>query len=114
MTDTGSTPITVVSAQTSVTVQLTPDTQIVVQTSGVGPQGLQGNQGIQGPPGEVYDFTQEQPATVWYINHNLLSRPVVAAWDSSGASIEGDISYTDLNNLTITWSAGTSGGATCG
>ncbi|MBU2701187.1 hypothetical protein Ga0466249_002301 [Sporomusaceae bacterium BoRhaA] len=58
-----------------------------------------------------YTFTQSTASTVWTITHNLNKRPYVSCIDTSGNSIEGTISYTSLNALTITFSTALAGSA---
>jgi hypothetical protein len=58
-----------------------------------------------------YIFTQASAVTVWSIEHNLNKYPVVACVDASGNTIEGAISYTSVNTLTITFSVALAGTA---
>ena len=50
-------------------------------------------------------YNQVVPMSVWTINHNLNKYPVVVVVDSGNTVFIGDISYTDPNNLTITFSS---------
>jgi hypothetical protein len=56
-----------------------------------------------------YTYEQQSNQYVWIINHNLGYNPSVDIIDNGGNSIEGDISYTDTNNLTITFTSLVSG-----
>lgn len=47
------------------------------------------------------------------VAHNLGKYPAIQVLDSSLAQCEGTIVHTDLNNLTITFSASFSGTVTC-
>jgi hypothetical protein len=58
-----------------------------------------------------FEFTQNTPATVWSINHNLSKFPSVSIVSSSGDEVEGNIKHTDNNNTIITFSASFSGKA---
>ena len=59
----------------------------------------------------TYEHTQSSASTTWSINHNLEKKPSVSVADSSDNVIYGKVTYVDLNNLTITLSAPTSGKA---
>jgi hypothetical protein len=54
---------------------------------------------------------QGTAATNWVINHNLNKYPSVWAKNSAGDQIIGQIVYTNLNSLTLVFSAATSGTA---
>jgi hypothetical protein len=56
-----------------------------------------------------YSYEQQSNQFVWNINHNLGYNPSVDIIDNGGNSIEGDISYTDTNSLTITFTSLVSG-----
>jgi hypothetical protein len=58
-----------------------------------------------------YDHDQVASTTVWTITHNLGKNPSVKVIDSGSNEVEGDISYTNSNELTITFSASISGHA---
>lgn len=99
-------------------IELTPQINTVtVATEGVqgppgeaGAAGAQGPQGIQGPAGPAGDpgtvskrMEVGIPTAVWNLQHDLGFYPNVIAQDYGGNSLEGDISYNSLNNLTITF-----------
>ena len=70
-----------------------------------GPRGLDGS----GTGVQTYTHPQATAASVWVITHNLGKKPSVTVQDSAFDGIEGDVTYTDLNNLTISFSAAFSG-----
>jgi len=79
-----------------------------------GTQGLQGSYGVQGATGTSlhnisYTYTQATPSATWTINHNLGYNPNLTVQDSAGTIVEGEISYTNSNSLTVTFSAAFSG-----
>ena len=47
------------------------------------------------------------------VAHNLGKYPAVSVFDSAGDQCEGAVDYTDLNNLTVSFSAPFSGTVTC-
>ena len=56
-----------------------------------------------------YVHTQAVAASVWTVNHALDKYPSVTVIDSAGSVVHGDITYTNSNNLTLTFSAAFSG-----
>lgn len=56
-------------------------------------------------------YNQASPSAVWNIQHNLNKFPSVTSVNINNIEVKGEIEYTDLNNLTITFSAGFSGKA---
>ena len=88
-------------------------TQGLQGTTGIGTQGTQGTQGVQGVQGinrEIaYRHNQGVASSTWTIAHNLNFYPNVTTMDSTGAICEGEIVYTNPNNLTITFLAAFSG-----
>jgi len=61
---------------------------------------------------KTFKYNQNTPSSNWIINHNLNKYPSVMVIDSAGTVCEGSINYVDINNITITFSAGFSGSAT--
>ena len=59
----------------------------------------------------TYVHTQAASAAEWYVTHNMNKKPSVTVVDSSDTVIHAQVDYTDLNRLTITLSAPTSGKA---
>lgn len=69
-----------------------------------GDKGDKGDPGIQGPPGSgTWNYIHEQmvPANPWTIVHNLDGYPNVTVVDSSQREVEGDVTYIDVNTITI-------------
>ena len=56
-----------------------------------------------------YTFTQQIPASVWTIAHNLGFRPNIRVVDSSGAEVIGESFDIDANNMTVTFSGAFAG-----
>jgi hypothetical protein len=109
-------------------------TQGTQGTTGVGTQGVAGPQGPQGEPGiggsditstddlvegtenkyfEVgrvsYEHTQGSSSNSWVIEHNLGFKPNVTVVDSAGNIVEGEITYTNSNSITVSFQASFSG-----
>ena len=68
---------------------------------------------INSPVGADLNFTfnQSPASAVWTINHNLNKFPNYTVIDSSGDEVEGDVTYINNNQLTLTFSAAFSGTA---
>lgn len=60
-----------------------------------------------------YRHVQTTAAGVWVVTHNLGKYPAVQIVDTSGQIVMGDIVHDSINQLTITFSAITSGEAYC-
>lgn len=60
---------------------------------------------------KTYVFSQNVPATTWYVQHNLNKYPSVSIVDSGNNMVIGNVTYIDTNNLTIDFSAAFSGQA---
>ena len=56
-----------------------------------------------------YDHTQGSVSNTWVINHNLGFKPNVTVVDSAGTIYEGEITYTNTNSLTVSFSTAFSG-----
>ena len=101
--------------------QGTRGTQGVQGTTGTGIQGatgagIQGLQGVQGTSGAVsqtlaYAHTQGSASNTWVITHNLNFMPNVTVQDSAGNIVEGEITYTNTNSLTVSFASAFSGKA---
>lgn len=76
-----------------------------------GPQGIPGPQGPQGPAGGNYTFNQSSPSAFWEITHNLGFNPSVSVVDSANSTVEGQVTYINIDSLTISFSAAFSGSA---
>tara|TARA_X000000368_G_scaffold259257_1_gene204914 strand:+ start:8586 stop:9284 length:699 start_codon:yes stop_codon:yes gene_type:complete len=64
-----------------------------------------------GTEGYEYTFTQSAAAATWTITHNLGRFPSVTTVDSAGSIINGAITYTDENIITVVFTSATSGKA---
>ena len=60
---------------------------------------------------KYYRHTQGISASVWNVKHNLNKYPSVTVLDSAGTLVHGQVSYTDNNNIILTFSAAFSGTA---
>jgi hypothetical protein len=61
--------------------------------------------------GAQYVHQQDTPLEVWQIDHNLGGYPAVAVVDSANRVGFGEVTYIDVNRLTVAFSAGFSGRA---
>lgn len=78
----------------------------IVTVSEPGPQGIPGE---KGDPGGIYVHEQSTPVSTWTVNHNLNIYPVPQIVDSSGNTVEGDITYVSADTLTVTFSSAFAG-----
>lgn len=88
-----------------------------------GPQGVQGPTGPTGATGAggisagdipdlvAYTHTQSATSNSWTISHNLGFYPNVTVFDSGNSMVEGSVTHTSINSLTIAFSATISGTA---
>lgn len=60
---------------------------------------------------QSYEHNQTTAATTWNIAHNMGKRPSVTILDGAGDLSFGRIAYTDLNNITLTFSEAITGTA---
>jgi len=60
-----------------------------------------------------YVFSQASAANPWLVTHNLGKYPAVSVVDSGNNEIVPDVMYVDVNTLTLTFAAATSGTAYC-
>jgi hypothetical protein len=74
-----------------------------------GPTGPTGPAGPSGAAGSSYVHTQNIPATVWTVNHNLGLFPNVTTVDTALNEFESTIVYIDSNSLTVTISVAVAG-----
>ena len=56
-----------------------------------------------------YVHDQSVASKKWEIHHNLKKYPSVTVVDSAGSTVIGDVNYTDLNSLIVTFSSEFSG-----
>jgi hypothetical protein len=59
----------------------------------------------------AYEHTQGAVSNSWVITHNLGFKPNVTIVDSAGTIYEGEITYTNSNSLTVSFSQAFSGKA---
>ena len=59
----------------------------------------------------AYHHTQGTSSATWVITHNLGWKPNVTVQDSGGSIVEGEIAYTSVNSLTVTFTGAFSGNA---
>jgi hypothetical protein len=88
--------------------------QIVVQVTPPASPAVTLNQITVGginQPAVAYHHTQGTSAAVWNISHYLGWYPNVTVQDSGGSIVEGEITYTSSNALTVTFSGAFSGDA---
>ena len=57
----------------------------------------------------TYTHSQGVSSNSWTIAHNLGYKPNVVLQDAGGATIEGELLYTDTNNLTVSFSQALTG-----
>jgi len=88
---------------------------IVIDPTRGGTRGPTGPAGATGPAGPnaplAFLHTQGTVDVVWVINHNLNFYPNVTVQDSAHATVEGEITYTNPNSLTLVFTYGISGKA---
>ena len=59
----------------------------------------------------AFVYTQTTPIAAWSIKHNLGKYPSVTTMDSAGNQIIGDVTYTDFDNLVVTFTSNIAGKA---
>ena len=59
----------------------------------------------------AYTHTQGVASDTWVINHNLNYYPNISIVDSGGTVVIGNITYTNANRITVTFSGAFSGSA---
>lgn len=64
-----------------------------------------------GPTGTDYVHIQSTAASVWTIDHNMGFWPNVTVVSSGNDQIEGDVEYTTINQVVITFSGAFAGRA---
>jgi hypothetical protein len=66
-----------------------------------------------GGAGSTYEFTQSSPSAVWNIHHSLGTAPLsVTVMDSTNTQVLVQTTFTDTNNVVLTFSGAESGRAT--
>jgi hypothetical protein len=96
--------MTVIPVNGQIVVQVTPQQGPVVNVNEITVGGI--NQ-----PNVAYHHTQGTSSATWTINHNLGWYPNVTVQDSGGSIVEGEITYTSVNSLRITFTGAFSGNA---
>lgn len=79
-----------------------------------GPTGATGPAGPLGPPGPGGSFTEfrfASPSMLWVIKHSLAAYPVVTLVDLNNDEIDGDVSYVDLDTVTVAFALPFAGAA---
>jgi hypothetical protein len=60
--------------------------------------------GVTGGGGDAhFVYEQNMPSATWEVTHNLGKKPSVVVVDTTENTVVGDIQYTSLNTLTITF-----------
>jgi Collagen triple helix repeat (20 copies) len=117
-------------ADETVIIEPTPDVVVLVAgnigppgeegppgtTGATGPPGTTGPQGPQGPPGApgadvTYIHIQSVLSATWTVTHNLGKHPSVVVVDSGDTVLIPNVTYLDLNQVSISFGAATSGKA---
>lgn len=75
-----------------------------------GPTGPTGPGGSGGSGGSIV-WDQAVSSATWVIPHNLGFHPNVTVVDTANSTVEGQISYDSVNQITLTFSASFSGSA---
>lgn len=96
--------MTVIPVNGQIVVQVTPPSGPVVTLNEITVGGI--NQ-----PAVAYHHTQGISSAVWNITHNLGWYPNVTVQDSGNSIVEGEITYTSSNTLTVTFSGAFRGDA---
>jgi hypothetical protein len=85
---------------------LRPDGSTIIAVGGV-------LTSVGGTGDKHYVHTQNSPATVWTITHNLNKHPAVTVVDSAGSVYEAEADYPTLNTAVVTLGYAFSGVAYC-
>lgn len=82
-------------------------------TGPTGPTGPQGFTGATGSRGDGYylEYPILIPSAVWTIPHNLGAYPNITTINSAGDQVEGDVEYTSLYQIVVSFSAAFAGKA---
>lgn len=82
-------------------------TEVVVGIPG--PAGQKGERGLPGASGSHFTFVQSTPDTEWIVDHSLETFPSVTVVNSSGETVEGDVTYESNSRVVVRFSAAFSG-----
>lgn len=96
--------MTVIPVNGQIVVKVTPPAGPVVTLNEITVGGI--NQ-----PAVAYHHVQGTASATWNITHHLGWYPNVTVQDSGGSIVEGEISYTSSNTLTVTFSGAFRGDA---
>lgn len=101
MTQCSSVEVTTRRPRSTVTVTRPINTTTIVEPGGSGGGG--------GGAAQSYTHTQSSPSATWIVNHNLSYNPAVSIVSSTGDIVHGDITYSGIQQITISFSAPFSG-----
>jgi hypothetical protein len=96
--------MTVIPVNSQIVVTVTPQAGPTVNVNEITVGGINS-------PTVAYHHTQGTSSATWVITHNLGWKPNVTVQDSGGSIVEGEIAYTSLNSLTVTFTGAFSGNA---
>lgn len=60
---------------------------------------------------KTFVYVQQSASKTWTIKHDLNKFPSITVIDSAGTKVQGEVVYTDINNITISFSSAFSGKA---
>ena len=84
---------------------------VILITTPAGTQDFGTAQNALEPQALAYEHVQNAVSSSWVITHNLGFKPNVTVVDSGGTIYEGEITYTNSNSLTVSFSQSFSGKA---
>ena len=84
---------------------------VILITTPSGTQDFGTAQNVLEPQALAYEHVQNAVSSSWVITHNLGFKPNVTVVDSGGTIYEGEITYTNSNSLTVSFSQAFSGKA---
>jgi hypothetical protein len=84
---------------------------VILITTPSGTQNFGTSSSVLEPQALAYEHTQGTVSNSWVITHNLGFKPNVTVVDSAGTIYEGEITYTNSNSLTVSFSQAFSGKA---
>lgn len=107
---------TIAEGDVDVIVESEETVVVTVATQGPpGPPGEPGQQGDPGPPspdiGGTFTYEQDVPSATWVIVHGLGFFPNVAVVDTLGRAFLGEVTYDDLNQVTVRFATAVTGSA---
>lgn len=102
----------IVLATETVEITISTPTEESISISEVGAVGPPGPQGEPGDDADAFYLHDQMSASAtWTITHNLNKYPSVTIVTSSGDEVEGDVNYTSINSVEITFAAAFAGKA---